>query len=138
MKALTGLFVFFVYFFTAIAVNAEFNKEDLLENLLEVPSLEESEDFKTLGYLNDETLIQMKVDLTNHKRSILTQAAEIMEKYIPENPPHDQQLEIRKMSKIVQRCSDVEDNIWLIIKIRRLHDQRMKNDMLAEKPHKFQ
>ncbi|NUQ57442.1 MAG: hypothetical protein HUT38_03090 [Candidatus Paceibacter sp.] len=143
MKTLMGIFIFVGFLFggnVAFGWNEapSFNKEDLLENLLEAPSLEESEEFKTLGYLNDEVLIEMKVDLTNHKRSVLTQVAETIVKYIPENPPEHLQEEILKMSKIVQRCADIEDNIWLIIKIRRLYEQKQKEGMLAEKPHKLQ
>lgn len=145
MNILKGI-VFIVFLFCWIEVSCgewnespNFNKEDLLENLIETPSLEESEDFKTLGYLNDEMLIEMKVDLTNHRRSILTQVAEIIEKYIPQNPPNDKQIEVCNMARVVQRCSDIENNIWLIIKIRRLHDQRVQNEnRLAEKPHKLQ
>lgn len=115
-----------------------FNKEDFLENLLEAPDLKKSDEFKTLGYLNDGILIEMKLDLTNHKRSILTQAAEIILKYYPQDPPKDKQKDLDKMSEMVQRSSYLEDSIWLIIKIRRLHDQRMRDNILAEKPSNLQ
>lgn len=138
------VFVIFLSCFCGIASRGEqpsFNKEDFIENLIEAPSLEGLKEFETLGYLNDETLIEMKVDLTNYKRSILTIVAEIMEKNIPKDPTPEQRKEIEKMEKVVQRCSFLENNIWLIIKIRRLQDQRMREqNMLAEKlpPNRMQ
>jgi len=138
---MTGVVIFFLallFFGMMVHGNEEglpsFHKEDFLEDLIDSPSLEECEEFKALGYLSDEVLIEMKIDLTNHKRSVLTEAAEIILKYLPLEPPKDKQVELQKMSKIVQRCSDLEDNIWLIIKIRRLHDQKEREDRLAVKP----
>lgn len=138
--AMTGFIFLFV---STLALGEKenlptFNKEDLIENLIESPSLEDSEDFKTLFYLNDEFLIEMKVDLTHYRKSVLTQTAEVIEKYLPENPPQNKKEEVKKILKTVQRCSDIENNIWLIIKVRQLYDQRLKEDRLVEAPRSMQ
>ena len=71
-----------------LLVNANifgFSQEDFLEDLLENENTWESDEFKMLGGINDEVLIEMKVSLTNHRQSHISRIAEVIVKTTSKN-----------------------------------------------------
>ena len=97
-----------------------FSQDDFLEELLYGENTWESDEFKMLGGMNDEVLIEMKVNLTNRKQSHISHIAEVIVKNDFQKPSKYDQLEIDKEWSMVHKCSEIEDQIRLIIKARRL------------------
>ena len=62
-----------------------FSQEDFLEDLLENENTWESDEFKMLGGINDEVLIEMKVNLTNRRQSHISRIAEVIVKTTSKN-----------------------------------------------------
>ena len=105
-----------------------FNQDDFLEELLYGENTWESDEFKMLGGMNDEALIEMKVNLTNRRQSHISRIAEVIVKNDFQKPSKYDQLEIDKEWNIVHKCSEIEDQIRLIIKARRLWENKHKED----------
>ena len=114
-----------------------FSQEDFLEDLLENENTWESDEFKMLGGINDEVLIEMKVNLTNRRQSHISRIAEVIVKNDFKKPSKYDQLEIDKEWAMIHKCSEIEDQIRLIIKARRLWEEKHKEDTIkqfAERP----
>ena len=114
-----------------------FSQEDFLEDLLENKNTWESDEFKMLGGINDEALIEMKVNLTNRRQSHISRIAEVIVKNDFKKPSKYAQLEIDKEWSMIHKCSEIEDQIRLIIKARRLWEEKYKEDTIkqfAERP----
>lgn len=114
-----------------------FSQEDFLEDLLENENTWESDEFKMLGGINDEALIEMKINLTNRRQSHISRIAEVIVKNDFKKPSKYDQLEIDKEWGRIHKCSEIEDQIRLIIKARRLWEEKYKEDTLkqfAERP----
>ena len=114
-----------------------FSQEDFLEDLLENKNTWESDEFKMLGGINDEALIEMKVNLTNRRQSHISRIAEVIVKNDFKKPSKYDQLEIDKEWSMIHKCSEIEDQIRLIIKARRLWEEKYKEDTIkqfAERP----
>lgn len=105
-----------------------FSHEDFLEDLLENENTWESDEFKMLGGINDEVLIEMKVNLTNRRQSHISRIAEVIVKNDFKKPSKYDQLEIDKEWAMIHKCSEIEDQIRLIIKARRLWEEKHKED----------
>ena len=105
-----------------------FSQDDFLEELLYGENTWESDEFKMLGGMNDEVLIEMKVNLTNRKQSHISHIAEVIVKNDFQKPSKYDQLEIDKEWSMVHKCSEIEDQIRLIIKARRLWEDKHKED----------
>ena len=85
-----------VLFFCLISNIFGFSQEDFLEDLLENENTWESDEFKMLGGINDEVLIEMKVNLTNRRQSHISRIAEVIVKNDFKKPSKYDQLEIDK------------------------------------------
>lgn len=108
--------------------------DNLLSNKPENPG--EIGEFFKLSLLNDENVIEAKVDITNYKRQIQTVISEIMAKNDFEKPSDEDCVEIGESWKVIRKCSDLEDRIWILIKSRRLWEEKERKNKLAEKsPH---
>ena len=109
-----------------------FSQEDFLEDLLENENTWESDEFKMLGGISDEVLIEMKVSLTNHRQSHISRIAEVIVKNDFKKPSKYDQLEIDKEWAMIHKCSEIEDQIRLIIKARRLWEEKHKEDTIQQ------
>ena len=107
-----------------------FNQDDFLEGLLYSENTWESDEFKMLGGMNDEALIEMKINLTNRRQSHISCIAEVIVKNDFQKPSKYDQLEIDKEWNIVRKCSEIEDQIRLIIKARRLWENKHQEDTI--------
>lgn len=114
--------------------NFEKKLDNLFSNKPESPG--EIGEFLKLSICNDEVIIETKVDITNYKRQIQTAISEIMARNNFEKPSDDDCVEISESWKVIHKCSDLEDRIWILIKSRRLWEEKERKNKLAEKsPH---
>lgn len=114
----------------------DYNFEKKLDNLLSNKSEKPDEigEFFKLSLLNDENIIETKVDITNYKRQVQTSIAEVLVKNDFMKPSPEEQTEINEMWGIIRKCSELEDRIWILIKSRRLWEEKERRTKLAEKP----
>lgn len=116
----------------------DFDFEKKLDNLFSNKSESPGEigEFLKLSICNDEVIIETKVDITNYKRQIQTAISEIMARNNFEKPSDDDCVEINESWKMIRKCSELEDRIWILIKSRRLWEEKERKSKLAEKsPH---
>jgi len=113
----------------------DYGFEKKLDNLFTNKSENPGEigEFFKLSLSNDEFIIEKKVDITNYKRQIQTLIAEILAKNDFAEPSDEEQMEINEMWKLVRKYSELEDRIWVIIKSRRLWEEKERKSKLADK-----
>jgi len=108
--------------------------DNLFENKAENPG--EIGEFLKLSLLNDENIIEVKVDITNYKRQIQTAISEVMVRNNFEKPSDEDCIGINESWKVIHKCSELEDRIWILVKSRRLWEEKERKSKLADKsPH---
>ena len=108
--------------------------DNLFSNKSENPG--EIGEFLKLSLLNDENIIEVKVDITNYKRQIQTAISEVMVRNNFEKPSDEDCIGINESWKVIHKCSELEDRIWILVKSRRLWEEKERKSKLADKsPH---
>lgn len=142
MNTLIVLMAFVLSLFSATLFADGFvrdsNFEKKLDNLFSNKSENQGEigEFLKLSLCNDEVIIETKVDIINYKRQIQTAISEIMARNNFEKPSDNDCVEINESWKMIHKCSELEDRIWILIKSRRLWEEKERKSKFAEKsPH---
>ena len=108
--------------------------DNLFSNKSENPG--EIGEFLKLSLLNDENIIEVKVDITNYKRQIQTAISEVMVRNNFEKLSDEDCVGINESWKVIHKCSELEDRIWILVKSRRLWEEKERKSKLADKsPH---
>ena len=105
--------------------------DNLFSNKSENPG--EIGEFLKLSLLNDENIIEVKVDITNYKRQIQTAISEVMVRNNFEKLSDEDCVGINESWKVIHKCSELEDRIWILVKSRRLWEEKERKNKLADK-----
>jgi len=142
MRAIIVCVTVAVFLFCKVVSGENFSRdygfEKKLDNLFTNKSENPGEigEFLKLSLLNDENIIEVKVDITNYKRQIQTAISEVMVRNNFEKPSDEDCIGINESWKVIHKCSELEDRIWILVKSRRLWEEKERKSKLADKsPH---